>query len=148
MSNTNKRIAEFLTQHPNEMAVGSVNTLVRKCGVHASSQVRFAQLVGFNGFRDLQELFQRRLAMTARVFFSVPEPEYTFSRSLAAPMCLAQALILGLAARQSGDESGPRIPVVTAPRVRSHSISGWMSGSLLRKSGDELSDFLGWQGLA
>lgn len=267
MSKTNKRIAEFLTQNPNEMAVGSVNSLARKCGVHASSLVRFAQLLGFNGFRDLQELFQRRLvtaapgfearaerlrseieertlpgalghlrevalrdiasiedliesipeadlnraidllfrastiyllgqlrsepivnlmryvltmlghktvlldtsgglathmakiispedvlfavsfrfyatevvniteqavergvpivaisdstlsplAKSAQVLFSVPEPEYTFSRSLAAPMCLAQALTLGLAARQSGDESGPRIPVATAP---------------------------------
>lgn len=267
MSKTNKHIAEFLTQHPNEMAVGSVNSLARKCGVHASSLVRFAQLLGFNGFRDLQGLFQRRLvtaapgfearaarlrseisertlpgaaghlrevalrdiasiedlvesvpeadleraidllskadtiyllgqlrsepivnlmryvltmlgqktvlldasgglathmakiinpddvlfavsfrfyatevvniteqvaergvpivaisdstlsplAKSAQVLFSVPEPEYTFSRSLAAPMCLAHALTLGLAARQSSDGSGPRIPVATAP---------------------------------
>ncbi len=68
MSKTNKLIAEFLTQHPNEMAVGSVNSLAKKCGVHASSLVRFAQLMGFSGFRDLQELFQERLVTAAPGF--------------------------------------------------------------------------------
>ncbi len=53
------------------------------------------------------------LAKSARVLFAVPEHEYTFSRSLAAPMCLAQALCLAMAARQQGDK--PRIPVVTGP---------------------------------
>ena len=38
-------------------------------------------------------------AKLARVLFAVPEHEYTFSRSLAAPMCLAQALCVALAAR-------------------------------------------------
>lgn len=53
------------------------------------------------------------LAKTARVLFAVPEHEYTFSRSLAAPMCLAQALCVAMASRQQGDK--PRIPVVTGP---------------------------------
>ncbi|WP_159013130.1 MurR/RpiR family transcriptional regulator, partial [Acidisoma sp. S159] len=39
------------------------------------------------------------LAKNARVLFAVPEHEYTFSRSLAAPMCLAQSLIVALASR-------------------------------------------------
>ena len=55
------------------------------------------------------------LAKNARVLFAVPEHEYTFSRSLAAPMCLAQALTVALAARLQKDLDGnPRIPVVTA----------------------------------
>lgn len=53
------------------------------------------------------------LAKSARVLFAVPEHEYTFSRSLAAPMCLAQALCVSLAGRQQG--AMPRIPVVTGP---------------------------------
>lgn len=54
------------------------------------------------------------LAKSASVLFAVPEHEYTFSRSLAAPMCLAQALMVALAARLEVDrESPPRIPVVT-----------------------------------
>jgi len=47
------------------------------------------------------------------VLFTVPEDEYTFSRSLAAPMCLAQALMIALAARQESGEEPPRIPVAT-----------------------------------
>ena len=54
-------------------------------------------------------------AKLARVLFAVPEHEYTFSRSLAAPMCLAQALCVALAARLQKDSTAPRIPVVTGP---------------------------------
>ena len=51
------------------------------------------------------------LAKSATVLFSVPEHEYTFARSLAAPMCLAQALMIGLAARLN--DGAARIPVAT-----------------------------------
>lgn len=49
--------------------------------------------------------------------FEVPERKQALSRSLAAPICLAQSLMLGLAARRSGDAGpkGPLIPVVSAP---------------------------------
>jgi DNA-binding MurR/RpiR family transcriptional regulator len=53
------------------------------------------------------------LAKSANVLFPVPEHEYTFSRSLAAPMCLAQALTVALASRLQGSEDEPRIPTVT-----------------------------------
>jgi DNA-binding MurR/RpiR family transcriptional regulator len=53
------------------------------------------------------------LAKSATVLFPVPEHEYTFSRSLAAPMCLAQALTVALASRLQGSEDEPRIPIVT-----------------------------------
>jgi len=55
------------------------------------------------------------LAKSAQVLFAIPEHEYTFSRSLAAPMCLAQALMVALAARLQQDRASPRIPVVTGP---------------------------------
>lgn len=53
------------------------------------------------------------LAKNAKVLFAVPEHEYTFSRSLAAPMCLAQALAVALAARLQQGTDQPRIPIVT-----------------------------------
>ncbi|MFN0113395.1 MAG: MurR/RpiR family transcriptional regulator [Paracoccaceae bacterium] len=56
------------------------------------------------------------LAKSASVLFAVPEHGYTFSRSLAAPMCLAQALALSVAARVQGDPASPRIPIVTGAR--------------------------------
>jgi len=53
------------------------------------------------------------LAKGANVLLAVPEHEYTFSRSLAAPMCLAQALTVALAARLQKNIVNPRIPTVT-----------------------------------
>jgi DNA-binding MurR/RpiR family transcriptional regulator len=268
MSKSYQKIALYLTQNPNDVAVLSVNAIGAKCGIHASSFVRYAQSLGYKGFKDLQTVFQRRLttaapgfdarvralevelggaregeigfladlvardvaslqellasvdpdqlaraaellegadtvyligqlrsapvvellryvltmlgkrtvlleasgglathmakvarpsdvlfvvsfrfyatevvnvaeetasrgvpilaitdstlspyAKLAQVLFAVPEHEYTFSRSLAAPMCLAQALCVALAARLQKDSAAPRIPVVTGPLI-------------------------------
>jgi DNA-binding MurR/RpiR family transcriptional regulator len=266
MSKSYQKIALYLTQNPNDVAVLSVNAIGAKCGIHASSFVRYAQSLGYKGFKELQSVFQRRLttaapgfdarvraletelggvregemafladlvardvaslqellatvdatalataadmmeaadtvyligqlrsepvvdllryvltmlgkrtvlldasgglathmakvarptdvlfvvsfrfyatevvnvaeetaargvpiialtdstlspyAKLARILFAVPEHEYTFSRSLAAPMCLAQALCVALAARLQKNTDAPRIPVVTGP---------------------------------
>lgn len=266
MSKSYQRIALYLTQNPNDVAVLSVNAIGQKCGIHASSFVRYAQSLGYKGFKELQAVFQRRLstaapgfdarvraleaelggsregelgfladlvtrdvaslqdllanmdagqlaeaaalmessdtiyllgqlrsapvvellryvltmlgkrtvlldaggglathmakvarptdmlfvvsfrfyanevvnvaeetagrgvpiiaitdstlspyAKMAKIMFAVPEHEYTFSRSLAAPMCLAQALCVALASRLQKNSSDPRIPVVTGP---------------------------------
>ena len=265
MSKSYQEIATYLTQNPNDVAVISAHAIAEKCGVHPSSFVRFAQYLGYEGFKELQAVFQRRLstaapgfdarikalevelgaredrsetsflrdlvvrdisslqdlltgttaeqisdavglmeradtiylvgqlrsapvvellryvmtmlgkrtvlldasgglathmakvmrptdllfvvsfrfyasevvniveeaaardvpivaisdstlspfAKNARVLFAVPEHEYTFSRSLAAPMCLAQALIVALASRLQREPDQPRIPVAT-----------------------------------
>ncbi len=68
MSRAYQRISEYLTQNPNEVAVRSVNALAARCGIHASSFVRFAQSLGYAGFKDLQVLFQRRLSTAAPGF--------------------------------------------------------------------------------
>ena len=267
MSKSYKKIAVYLTQNPNDVAVLSVNAIAERCGMHASSFVRYAQSLGFRGFKELQAVYQRRLstaapgfdarvralqteldakedasdlgflkelvvrdiaslqgllegtsaesieaaadlmqgadtiyligqlrsapvvellryvltmlgkktvlldtggglathmarvmgprdmlfavsfrfyatevvnivdeaalrgvpilaisdstlsplAKSAEVLFAIPEHEYTFSRSLAAPMCLAQALMVALAARLQKNRDTPRIPVVTGP---------------------------------
>jgi DNA-binding MurR/RpiR family transcriptional regulator len=54
------------------------------------------------------------LAKDARILFTIPEDEYLFSRSLAAPMCLVQCIAMATAALlQPGRDSMPRIPTVT-----------------------------------
>lgn len=68
MSKTYQRIAVYLTQNPNEVAVHSVNAIATRCGIHASSFVRFAQSLGYQGFKELQALFQKRLATAAPGF--------------------------------------------------------------------------------
>jgi len=68
MSKSYQRIAEYLTQNPNDVAVLSVNAIAEICGVHASGFVRFAQALGYTGFKDLQRVFQRRLSTAAPGF--------------------------------------------------------------------------------
>lgn len=68
MSKTYQKISVFLTQNPNDVAVKSVNAIAGRCGIHASSFVRFAQSLGYRGFKELQTLFQRRLATAAPGF--------------------------------------------------------------------------------
>ena len=54
------------------------------------------------------------LMKPSKIIFAVPEHEYTFSRSLAAPMCLAQALMVSVASRVQHNTKDPRIPTVTS----------------------------------
>ncbi|MCY3982895.1 MAG: MurR/RpiR family transcriptional regulator [Roseovarius sp.] len=68
MSKSYQSIGEYLTQNPNDVAVLPVSAIASSCGIHASSFVRFAQSIGYTGFKDLQALFQRRLLTTAPGF--------------------------------------------------------------------------------
>ena len=68
MSKSYQKIALFLTQNPNDVAVLSVNAIGQKCGIHASSFVRYAQSLGYRGFKDMQSVFQRRLSTAAPGF--------------------------------------------------------------------------------
>ena len=60
-----QQIARFFTQNPNVIALESINGIAEKCGVHPSSLVRFAQNLGYSGFKQLQGVFQTRLATAA-----------------------------------------------------------------------------------
>ncbi len=68
MSKSYQRIAVYLTQNPNDVAVLSVGAIGERCGVHASNVVRFAQALGYDGFKTLQTLFQKRLSTAAPGF--------------------------------------------------------------------------------
>jgi len=63
-----QQIARFLTQNPNVVALESINAVAAKCGTHPSSLVRFAQGLGYSGFKQLQSVFQTRLATAAPGF--------------------------------------------------------------------------------
>ncbi len=68
MSKGYQAIALYLTQNPNDVAMQTVNAIAARSGVHASNFVRFAQALGYSGFKDLQELFQKRLSTAAPGF--------------------------------------------------------------------------------
>jgi DNA-binding MurR/RpiR family transcriptional regulator len=63
-----QQVARFFTQNPNVVALESINAIAAKCGVHPSSLVRFAQNFGYSGFKELQAIFQTRLATAAPGF--------------------------------------------------------------------------------
>ena len=68
LSRSFQAVARYLTQNPNDVAIQSINDIAGRCGVHASSLVRFAQSLGYDGFKELKELFNRRLATAAPGF--------------------------------------------------------------------------------
>jgi len=77
------------------------------------------------------------IAKGARVLFTIPEDEYTFSRTLAAPMCLVHCLAVATAALQQPTKNQtPVILTVTekARRKRSsgHNKSG-LSSTLVKR---------------
>src|SRR3979490_1693036 len=62
MSKSYQRIAVYLTQNPNDVAVHSVNATAQPCEVHPSNVIRFAKALGCDGFKTLQGWFQKRRA--------------------------------------------------------------------------------------
>jgi DNA-binding MurR/RpiR family transcriptional regulator len=68
LSDGYKLVARFLTQNPNIIALESINSIAAKTKVHPSTLVRFAQNLGYSGFKELQAVFQTRLATAAPGF--------------------------------------------------------------------------------
>ena len=56
-----KQIAGYSLDHPNAFAIDTIAETARKAGVLPSALIRFAQAFGFDGFSDVQRLFQKRL---------------------------------------------------------------------------------------
>ncbi|HHD7473800.1 TPA: MurR/RpiR family transcriptional regulator [Klebsiella oxytoca] len=60
-----QQAARYITQNPNTVALESINAVAAKCGMHPSVLVRFAQAFGYSGFKQMQSVFQTRLATAA-----------------------------------------------------------------------------------
>jgi DNA-binding MurR/RpiR family transcriptional regulator len=68
LSDGYQQVARFFTQNPNIIALESINSVAAKTKVHPSTLVRFAQNLGYSGFKELQAVFQTRLATAAPGF--------------------------------------------------------------------------------
>jgi DNA-binding MurR/RpiR family transcriptional regulator len=68
LSDGYQQVARFFTQNPNIIALESINAVAAKAQVHPSTLVRFAQNLGYSGFKELQSVFQTRLATAAPGF--------------------------------------------------------------------------------
>ena len=53
--------ARFLLDNPDEVALGTAASVARAAGVQASTWVRFAQVVGYSGFSEMQDLLKANL---------------------------------------------------------------------------------------
>jgi DNA-binding MurR/RpiR family transcriptional regulator len=55
LTQSQKRIAEFIVEHPQVVAFSTVDQMAAKLDVNPSTVVRFTYRLGLNGFPDLQE---------------------------------------------------------------------------------------------
>ena len=56
-----RQVAEFALANPNDVALETVAVLADRAGVQPSTLIRFAKAMGFDGFSDMQRIFQMRL---------------------------------------------------------------------------------------
>lgn len=56
-----QHIAQFVLEHPDELALGTVATVAEAAGVQPSALIRFANALEFGGFTEMQQVFRTRL---------------------------------------------------------------------------------------
>lgn len=56
-----QQISRFVLEHPNYIAIDTVADNAKRVGVPPSAMIRFAQTLGYSGFRELQRVFQSPL---------------------------------------------------------------------------------------
>jgi DNA-binding MurR/RpiR family transcriptional regulator len=133
MSKTHQRIGEYLTQNPNDVAVMSVNAIADTCGIHASSFVRFAQSLGYSGFKDLQTLFQKRLSTAAPGFAArlrALEAELTRDQGDKQSNILGELVVRDVASLQDLMTSTPPDQIDKAVRMMDKAQTIYLIGQL------------------
>src|SRR6478736_3001259 len=93
-----QQIAEFVLDHPTEVALGTVAEVAERSGVPPSAIVRFAHALGFGGFTQMQQVFRSRLVAGVA-------PSY---KARLARMKHEEKSILGRKPRQCLGDSSPR----------------------------------------
>lgn len=56
-----KQLAAFALSHPEDVAFGTVAEIAEHAGVQPSTLVRFAQVLGYDGFSHMQQVFRARI---------------------------------------------------------------------------------------
>lgn len=65
-----KQVAAYVLDHPNDMGLETLAVIAERCGVQASTIVRFAKALGYDGASQMQKLFRDALINAA------PSPSY------------------------------------------------------------------------
>ena len=58
-----KKIAQFVLDHPHDVAMNTVARIAQHAEVQPSALVRFAQSLGFDGFSDMQQVLRSHLML-------------------------------------------------------------------------------------
>ena len=61
MSRRLQQITRYAMSNPNDMALETIVVIAERADVPQSSLIRFAKSFGFNGFREMQKVFQQGL---------------------------------------------------------------------------------------
>lgn len=65
-----RQVAAYVLDHPNDMGLETLAVIADRCGVQASTIVRFAKAFGYDGASQMQRLFRNELINSA------PSPSY------------------------------------------------------------------------
>lgn len=133
LSTGSQQIARFFTQNPTIIALESINTIAGKCGVHPSSLVRFAQSLGYSGFKDLQGVFQTRLATAAPGFrerVGALEQELSRKSSKGNKGFLRDLVVRDMAALQGLIESVDEADLENAAKLLTSAETIYIAGQL------------------
>ncbi|MGH8222261.1 MAG: MurR/RpiR family transcriptional regulator [Woeseiaceae bacterium] len=65
-----RQVAAYVLDHPNDMGLETLAVIAERCGVQASTIVRFAKAFGYDGASQMQRLFRDELINSA------PSPSY------------------------------------------------------------------------
>jgi len=61
LSPQQQQIAQFVLEHPDQLALGTVATVAEAVSAQPSALIRFANALGYGGFTEMQQLFRSRL---------------------------------------------------------------------------------------
>jgi DNA-binding MurR/RpiR family transcriptional regulator len=128
-----QQIARFFTQNPNVIALESINSIAAQCGTHPSSLVRFAQNFGYSGFKELQAVFQTRLATAAPGFrerLSALESELSRNEEKGNLGYLRQLVVRDIAALQDLLEGVAEQDLVATARLLVEAETIYIAGQL------------------
>lgn len=140
-----KQVSRFFTQNPNIIALESINSIAAKSEVHPSTLVRFAQNLGYSGFKELQSVFQTRLATSAPGFrerVSVLDAEISRNAASGSMDFLRNMVVRDIAALQGLLEAVTEEALETAAELCAGADTIYVAGQLRSEPIAELIRYL------
>lgn len=72
-TNSQKNVADYITNHMNKVAFHTLDELSRKIGVSTTTIIRFSRALGYDGFSEMQKAIQQDIYSSTSQKLSLPE---------------------------------------------------------------------------